>query len=634
MSGPAPAERSRCGLRRKPTWSLRTPAPGVLARLGLGDEALKARNAGMIVVSGSAYGAEGPMATRPGYDIIAQAMGGVMTLQKRDPAGEPLTLPGGFADQVGAMQACVAALAAPSLCGRYTGKQPPVDIPGDHAQRCADAIAQEALMADSRSPVAQFFNDRFSIDEAVMETLLATALGRGGDFAELFFEHKRSGAISFEDEQVKSSSAALSQGVGIRVVKGDAIGYAYTEDLSLDAMRRAAETAAQVSAGEGSTTPVDVTAADYDADRYVVPVPTTEAPLADKVELIRRADRAARRHHPSIARVDVNFGDEEKRIMVAASNGRLVADFQPLVRFNITCLSDLDGSRRQARWGGGGRLGMEYFDAHRPEALAEEAARQAVLQQEAREAPAGTFPVILAAGDSGILLHEAVGHGLEADFNRKKTSNYSGRIGQSVASELVTVIDDATILNSRGSINVDDEGNPTRKNLLIEEGVLAAYMQDRISSKHFGVEPSGNGRRQSFKHYPMPRMTNTYMPAGESAPEDLIRQVDYGIYCKSFSGGQVNISNGDFVFSVTEGYLIEKGRITAPIRDVNLIGNGPDALSNVTGVGSDFQLSDGRWTCGKDGQSVPVGVGIPTVLISGLTVGGTQLAAGGQEMSG
>ena len=484
-----------------------------------------------------------------------------------------------------------------------------------------------------RPPVAEFFNDRFSIDEATLETLLGAALGRGGDFAELFFEHKRSGAISFEDERVHSSQASLSQGVGVRVVEGDGIGYAYSEDLSLEAMKRAAETAAQIAQGRGPETPVDVTAAGIEADRYALESPSTAAPLEDKVALLRRADEAARRYHPSIARVELNVVDEEKRVMVATSDGRLVSDLQPLMRFNVSCLSDLDGSRRRARWGGGGRMGMEYFETHTPESLAEEAARQAVLLQEAQEAPAGTFPVVLAAGDSGILLHEAVGHGLEADFNRKETSNYSNRIGQDVASPLVSVIDDATLLSSRGSINVDDEGNPAGTNLLIENGVLAAYMQDRISARHFGVAPSGNGRRQSFKHYPMPRMTNTYMTAGEEDPEDLIRRVDYGIYCKSFSGGQVNISNGDFVFSVTEGYLIENGQISAPIRDVNLIGNGPDVLSKVEGVAHDFQLSDGRWTCGKDGQSVPVGVGIPTVLVSGITVGGTQLSPGGGGMT-
>ncbi len=258
-----------------------------------------------------------------------------------------------------------------------------------------------------------------------------------------------------------------------------------------------------------------------------------------------------------------------------------------------------------------------------PETLATEAARQAVLQQDAREAPAGTLPVVLAAGDSGVLLHEAVGHGLEADFNRKGTSNYTGRIGQPVASPLVTVVDDGTIADSRGSINVDDEGNTTTRNVLIEGGNLRGYLHDEVSARHFGVAPSGSGRRQSFKDYSMPRMTNTFMLPGEETPEDIIRSVDHGIYAVSYSGGQVNISNGDFVFSVTEAYLIEDGKITAPLRNVMLIGNGPDVLSKVTRVANDYQLSDGRWTCGKDGQSVPVGVGLPSLLVEGLTVGGT-----------
>ncbi len=484
-------------------------------------------------------------------------------------------------------------------------------------------------MSDTPADVIGFYASQLGVDEAAAESVLASALGRGGSFAELYFEHKRSGSLSFEDQQVKSTQASLSQGVGIRVVEGDAIGYAYTEDLSPDAMRRAAETAAQIAHGGDEIEAVDLTAASYPADRYAIASPSTSTPLADKVELLRRADQAARAWHPSIARVDASMVDEEKRVLIVRSDGRLVADYQPLLRFNVSCLSELDGERRNARWGGGGRMGMPYFDEHSPESLAEEAARQAVLQQEAREAPAGTFPVVLAAGDSGILLHEAVGHGLEADFNRKGTSNYSNRIGQSVASELVTVIDDATLDRSRGSVNVDDEGEPAGRNLLIEDGQLAAYMQDRISSDHFSVAPSGNGRRQSFRHAPMPRMTNTYMTAGEDDPEDLIRRVDYGIFCQAFSGGQVNITNGDFVFSVTEGYLIEHGQITAPIRDVNLIGNGPDVLSKVTGVGHDLEMSDGRWTCGKSGQSVPVGVGIPTVLVSGITVGGTQMRPGG-----
>ena len=483
-------------------------------------------------------------------------------------------------------------------------------------------------MSDTPAEVIGFFANQLGVDEASAESALSSALGRGGSFAELYFEHKRSGSLSFEDQQVKSTQSSLSQGVGIRVVEGDAIGYAYTEDLSLDAMRSAAATAAQIAHGGAEAERVDVTAESYPADRYAIDSPSTTILLSDKVALLRRADAAARAHHPSIARVDASMVDEEKRVLIVRSDGRMVADYQPLLRFNVSCLSEVEGERRNARWGGGGRMGMTYFDEHSPESLAEEAARQAVLQQEAREAPAGTFPVVLAAGDSGILLHEAVGHGLEADFNRKQTSNYSNRVGQSVASELVTVIDDATLNLSRGSVNVDDEGEVAGSSLLIENGQLAAYMQDRISSKHFGVAPSGNGRRQSFRHAPMPRMTNTYMTAGEDDPEDLIRRVEYGIYCKAFSGGQVNISNGDFVFSVTEGYLIESGQVTAPIRDVNLIGNGPDVLSKVTGVGHDLEMSDGRWTCGKSGQSVPVGVGIPTVLVSAMTVGGTQMRPG------
>jgi TldD protein len=469
-----------------------------------------------------------------------------------------------------------------------------------------------------------FFRDRYGIDEAVAQSLLDIALSRGGEYAELYFEHRTAGSVVFEQQAVKNATRGVSQGLGVRVLLGEAVGYAYTEDLSLDAMRRAADTAARIASRGGKAPPVDIVHYET-AHLYTPEASTVDVPPQEKVELMRRADAAARRFDPSIARVDISFADEMKHIAIFTSDGRMTGDAQPLVRFNVTCLSERNGSRQTARWGGGGRMGMAYFDRHAPEDLAREAARQAVLLQSAIEAPAGTFPVVLAAGDSGILLHEAIGHGLEADFNRKKTSNYSDRIGEVVASRLCTVVDDGTIPDSRGSINVDDEGNPPGYNVLIEKGVLQAYLQDRVSAKAMGARPTGNGRRQSFKHYPMPRMTNTYMLAGESDPEEIIRSVKRGIYCVAFSGGQVNISNGDFVFSVTEGYLIEDGQVTAPIRNVNLIGNGPDVLTKVTAVGRDFKLSDGRWTCGKDGQQVPVGVGIPTVLVSGITVGGTKL---------
>jgi TldD protein len=480
------------------------------------------------------------------------------------------------------------------------------------------------MTATPFNPGLDFMRSRYGIDTAMAQYILDRALSQGGEYAELYFEHKTAGNIMFEQQAVKSANRSISQGLGVRVLLGEAVGYAYTEDLSRDAMTRAAETAAKIASRGGKAPPIDIV--QYDTAHFYSPEANTmDVPPQDKVELLRRADLAAREFDDSIARVDLSFADEMKYVAIYTSDGRMTGDVQPLVRFGVTCLSERGSDRQTARWGGGGRMGMAYFDDNPPEALAQEAARQAVLLQSAVDAPAGTFPVVLAAGDSGILLHEAIGHGLEADFNRKKTSNYSDRIGEVVASELCTIVDDGTITDSRGSINVDDEGNLPGYNVLIENGVLQAYLQDRISARALGTPVSGNGRRQSFKHYPMPRMTNTYMLAGESTPEDVIGRVDKGIYCVAFSGGQVNISNGDFVFSVTEGYMIEDGHVTAPIRNVNLIGNGPDVLTKVTAVGHDFKLSDGRWTCGKDGQSVPVGVGIPTVLVSRMTVGGTRM---------
>ncbi len=468
-----------------------------------------------------------------------------------------------------------------------------------------------------------FFAQRYGVDAKLMNDILAVALSHGGDYADLFFEHRQTSSILFEEEAVKNAGAGTTQGVGIRVVSGDATGYAYAEDLTPEAMRQAAETAARIASRRDRVGPVAVGPRGH-PDLYPVRRPSWDALPADKVDIIRRADIAARAYDPMIQRVVVSFGDEIKHVAIATSDGTLVEDVQPMIRLNVQCLSEIGSNRQSAVEGGGGRLGLEYFDVHSPEDIAREAARQAVLLQSAVDAPAGLLPVVLGSGDSGILLHEAVGHGLEADFNRKKTSNYADRLGQPVASTLVTVVDDGTIPNSRGTINVDDEGNLPRKNVLIEEGILQGYMQDRISARHFGVQASGNGRRETFRHYPMPRMTNTYMLPGESSPEDIIRSVDRGLYCLSYSGGQVNISNGDFVFSVTEAYLIEGGKVTAPVKNVTLIGNGPETLSRVTMVGADYELSDGRWTCGKDGQSVPVGVGMPTVLVSGITVGGTQ----------
>ncbi len=461
------------------------------------------------------------------------------------------------------------------------------------------------------------------IDAALAKRLLELALSAGGDYADLFFEYRAGADYVYEDERVKAVGRGITLGLGVRVTKGDATGYAYCEELTWEAMATAAKTAAQIAQSGQSHAPVDIRALTIPSF-YPVGVPTLETLAPAKLELLRRGDRAARAYDPRIVKVSCSFAEELKEILIVTSDGKLARDRQPLMRYGVHAIAEHNGKRQGGSGGGGGRFGMEYFDTHPPEAHGTEAARVAIAMLDAVDAPAGSMEVVLGAGDSGILLHEAIGHGLEADFNRKETSNYSGQLGKRVASELCTVVDDGTIAHDRGAINVDDEGNPGRRNVLIEQGILRAYMQDSLSSKHFKVEPSGNGRRQSFRHNPLPRMTNTALLAGPHDPEEIIKSVKRGVYAKRFSGGQVNISNGDFVFSLTESYLIEDGKLTAPLKGVNLIGNGPDVLTKVTMLGNDFQLSDGIWTCGKDGQSVPVGVGTPTVKIAAITVGGTK----------
>jgi TldD protein len=463
-----------------------------------------------------------------------------------------------------------------------------------------------------------------AIDEEIALSLLAVALEKGGDYADLFFEYNVTGSYSYEEGILKAAGRSVSTGLGVRVRKGDATGYAYVEDLSVEAMRRAARTAAQIADGGGAPAPVGLASVDTGA-RYHVAVLSLDIAGEEKRALLERADRAARAADTRVARVEASLAEQIREVLIATSDGRWVRDRQPLLRFGVRSIVEDNGKRQAGSSGGGGRVGWDYFDGKSPEWHAKESVRQALSMLDAREAPAGEMDVVLAPGDSGILLHEAVGHGLEADFNRKKTSNYSDRVGERVASELCTVVDDATIESSRGSINIDDEGNRPERAVLIEEGVLRGYMQDRHSSEFFGTGATGNGRRESFKSHPMPRMTNTLLLAGPHDPEEIVRSVKRGVYASRFGGGQVDISNGDFVFSLTEGYLIEDGKITAPLKGVNLIGNGPDVMRKVAMLGNDMQLSDGIWTCGKEGQSVPVGVGCPTVKIAGMTVGGTQV---------
>lgn len=462
------------------------------------------------------------------------------------------------------------------------------------------------------------------VDQEIARRLLSLALSRGGDYADLFWEYSASGSYVYDEGILKSAGRAVTMGLGVRVMKGDATGYAYVEDLTTEAMDHAARTAAQIAAGGGAPAPIGLETR-LGAKRYEVATLTLDIEGATKRELLRRADEAARKEDPRIVRVDASMHEEVREILIATSDGRFVRDRQPLLRFGVRAIAEAEGKRQSGSSGGGGRCGMEYFDRHSPERHATEAVRQAIAMLDAREAPAGEMPVVLAPGDSGILLHEAVGHGLEADFNRKGTSNYTDRIGQPVASELCTVVDDARLPFSRGSINIDDEGNLPEAATLIEKGKLVGYMQDRHSAGHFSVTPTGNGRRESFKCHPMPRMTNTLLLAGQDDPEEIIKSVKKGVYARKFGGGQVDISNGDFVFSLTEGYLIEDGKITAPLKGVNLIGNGPDVMTKVDALGHDLETSDGIWTCGKDGQSVPVGVGCPTMRIAKVTVGGTQV---------
>jgi len=462
------------------------------------------------------------------------------------------------------------------------------------------------------------------IDAATCDRILAVALAHGGDYADLFFEYQTAAGFGFDEGILKTASRGTSMGLGVRVQKGDATGYAYTEDLDLEAMRRAAETAARIASGGGSVTSVKVATRAL-PHRYDLEAHSIEQPALDKRALLERASLAALAADPMIVRAEASFTEGVREVLIATSDGRLCFDVQPMIRFSVRAVAEQKGKRQAGSSGGGGRMSMGYFAHRSPEWHAKEAARRAIAMLDAEEAPAGQMPVVLAPGDSGILLHEAVGHGLEADFNRKGTSRYAGQIGQQVASELCTVVDDATLLQSRGTINVDDEGNEPSKSVLIENGKLVGYMHDRMSARHYGIESTGNGRRESYASTAMPRMTNTILLAGPHDPEEIVRSVKKGIYATSFGGGQVDISNGDFVFSLTESYFIEDGRLTRPVKDVNLIGNGPEVLTRVSMLGNDVSISDGIWTCGKDGQSVPVGVGCPTVKIDEITVGGTRL---------
>ncbi|MBI3222523.1 MAG: metalloprotease TldD [Nitrosomonadales bacterium] len=462
----------------------------------------------------------------------------------------------------------------------------------------------------------------YAIEARQLEKVFASMMAHQLDYADLYFQYSRAESWSLEEGIVKSGSFNIDQGVGVRAVSGEKTAFAYSDDISMQALEAAAQaTRAIARQGEAHSVPML-----HRGSRHAIYLPhdpIASLKDADKVALLERIESYARALDPRVVQVMASLAGEYEVVMVARSDGLMNADIRPLVRLSITVIIESNGKREQGAAGGGGRFDYGYFDDEMLRRYAAQAVHQAVVNLDAAPAPAGNMTVVLGNGWPGILLHEAIGHGLEGDFNRKGSSAFSGRIGERVAAEGVTVVDDGTLANRRGSLQMDDEGNATQCTTLIENGILRGYLQDSLNARLMGVAPTGNARRESYAHLPMPRMTNTYMLNGDKDPQEIIASVKHGLYAVNFGGGQVDITSGKFVFSTAEAYMIEDGKITHPVKGATLIGNGPDVLTRISMIGNDMALDPGVGTCGKEGQSVPVGVGQPTVRIDGLTVGGT-----------
>jgi TldD protein len=444
------------------------------------------------------------------------------------------------------------------------------------------------------------------------------------DDADLYFQYTRSEGWSLEEGIVKTGSFSIDQGVGVRAVSGEKTAFAYSDDISMASLMDAAHTVRSIaSAGLSASTKVPARVIAPSRQLYHGLDPIGSLDSTAKVQLLERMEKQARAKDPRVVQVMAGLASEYDVVMVARADGTLAADVRPLVRLSLSVIVEQNGRRESGSAGGGGRFGLAHFDAACLTRYVDEAVGSALTNLEARPAPAGEMTVVLGSGWPGILLHEAIGHGLEGDFNRKGSSAFSGKIGQRVAAKGVTVLDDGTIADRRGSLNVDDEGHASQKNVLIEDGILVGYIQDSLNARLMGVAPTGNGRRESYAHVPMPRMTNTYMLAGEKPPEEIVASIKKGLYATNFGGGQVDITSGKFVFSASQAYWVENGKIQYPVKGATLVGNGPDALTRVSMIGNDMALDPGVGTCGKEGQSVPVGVGQPTLRIDGLTVGGT-----------
>ncbi|MEO7548890.1 MAG: metalloprotease TldD [Ramlibacter sp.] len=474
------------------------------------------------------------------------------------------------------------------------------------------AIAQQLLLAP------------FGLDESHLSRALAEIGAHKVDDADLYFQYTRSEGWSLEEGIVKTGSFSIDQGVGVRAVSGEKTAFAYSDDISEASLLDAARTVRSISAAARSGRAKVATkkiASSRSLYNGVDPITTMDS--AAKVALLGRVEKLARSRDPRVAQVMAGLASEYDVVMVARADGTLAADVRPLVRLSVTVIAEQNGRREMGSAGGGGRFGLAYFSDAQIETYVNEAVKAALTNLESRPAPAGEMTVVLGPGWPGILLHEAIGHGLEGDFNRKGSSAFAGRIGKRVAAKGVTVLDDGTIADRRGSLNVDDEGNASQRNVLIEDGILRGYIQDSLNARLMGVKPTGNGRRESYAHIPMPRMTNTYMLGGDRQPDEIVASIKKGLYATNFGGGQVDITSGKFVFSASEAYWVENGRIQYPVKGATIVGNGPDALTRVTMIGNDMKLDSGVGTCGKEGQSVPVGVGQPTLRIDGLTVGGT-----------
>jgi TldD protein len=463
------------------------------------------------------------------------------------------------------------------------------------------------------------------LEPSQIKKVIERALSKGGDFAEIYFEYRIELAINLSENKIKSLNYGISPGLGVRVISGSKTGYAYTDDFRFEKILEVADVASYVADSGIGNKAVNLEEKRKAGQNFKVEKPIYLLDLDKKIEWLWRANDSARGYDGRIKQVDINYFESARYFWIANSEGVYVESDDSLFRIFITSVAISDGLRELGVSYLGGRYGYDFLLENPPEKFGVDSAKQAVSKLYAKPAPAGNFPVLIKSGWGGVLVHEAVGHGLEGDFNRKGISVYSGKLGQKVCSELVTIIDDGTVPNSRGSVAIDDEGTPTQRTVLIENGILKNYMLDKLNAKLLNLESTGNGRRESYRHYPLPRMRNTFIDAGKDDPSDLIKSVKFGIYAKSLGGGQVDIVTGNFVFEINEGYLIENGEITHQIRGANLIGNGPEVMRKVIGVGNDLEIEKGTGTCGKDGQYVPVGVGQPTILVSEMTVGGTQV---------